>query len=111
MMSDFTDKPETYEQALDFLTEENWHTERRLIEERVAELGATDRKALIVMFDRVGVVWTGSGPSITVEATPGRWAPVSNPRIEAPHNEGYAGFFTTFDFDADGMLTTVGVWE
>lgn len=28
----FTERAETYEQALDNLTEENWHTERSLIE-------------------------------------------------------------------------------
>jgi hypothetical protein len=34
-MNEWTDKPTTYQQALDNLTAENWHTERALIEQKM----------------------------------------------------------------------------
>lgn len=40
---EFVEHPKTYEEALDNLTEENWHTERRLIEEKVIRLEERSR--------------------------------------------------------------------
>jgi hypothetical protein len=31
--------------------------------------------------------------------------------VKAPKNDGYGSFFTVFDFNPDGSLDTVGVWE
>lgn len=57
----FMDNAETYEQALDNLTAENWHTERELIERKVAELEADVHK-LRTYAEWVYEQWGDDGP-------------------------------------------------
>jgi len=69
----------------------------------------SDRAILIAMFDRAGVCWENE-PSdswrkrreytIRVTAAPNNSA-----------NDGYTDFYTTFVFDADDTLLSVGAWE
>lgn len=62
----------------------------------------TDRQTLVDMFERAGVVWE---PSNTAEGAP------IEVGTDGEHNEGYPGFVAQFEFDENGNLKTVGVWE
>jgi hypothetical protein len=52
----------------------------------------TDRKKLIELLDSAGIEWGEDGEDIVVYS-------------------GYVGFFTDFEFDANGKLLKMGAWE
>lgn len=71
----------------------------------------TDRDKLLALLGEWDVPWQQDDPlpdnDAVVLITVGGWGL----KRDSDKITGYGGFYTTFEFDADGMFVRMGAWE
>ncbi len=65
----------------------------------------TDKEKLIALLDEWGVPYFAGPDFVSVGYGP------KCPLIESSKVDGYCGFFTDFEFDAEGNFVKMGAWE